>query len=303
MKLKLQDSWIEKGRRARPIPDLEIIDFINHKIDAKYLYSETVLPTFVNEYYDWIQSSKLNKFHGLEKFNQLDFMHGTSQAFDFFYMKHHARRFRCLRGDYAYHKVSWKNYFNWAYVEDDKLRKNDALIISVPFSDLGSEHPVTQDLLNECDELDIPVFIDAAYYCIAREVNFNLERPCIDTVAFSMSKAFYGAERLRIGIRCQRTKADDGGVLFNQFHCMSKIAAGVGYELCNSFEHDYNQNKFRDKQTEICKQLNISSSDCVLFGITDKEHPEFGDYDRGTEWRRVCISTLLGDTDEITIPD
>ena len=51
----------------------------------------------------------------------------------------------------------------------------------------------------------------------------------------------------------------------------------------------------------IFKDLNIKPSDSVLFGLTDKEHPEFGDYDRGTEWRRVCISRLLGDCDEIEI--
>lgn len=303
MKIKLKDSWEQKGRRSRPIPNSEIIDFINEKVSPKYLYSEEILPAFTNEYYEWIQNSKLNALHGLEKFNQLDFMHGTSQAFDFFYMKHHNKRFRCLRGDYIYHKVSWNNYFNWAYVEDDELRQNDALIISVPFSDLGSEHPATQDLLDVCDMLGIPVFIDAAYYCIARNVDFNLDRPCIDTIAFSMSKAFYGAERLRAGIRCQRESVDDGGVLFNQFHCAAKIAAGVGLELCQNFEHDYNQNKFRDKQVEVCKELNIKPSDCVLFGLADQDHPEFGDYDRGTEWRRVCISTLLGDADEITVPD
>ncbi|MAG26988.1 hypothetical protein CMI47_15730 [Candidatus Pacearchaeota archaeon] len=303
MKIKLLDSWEQKGRRSRPIPNTEIINFVNEKVNPKYLYSETVLPTFINDYYEWIQSSTLNQLHGLEKFNQLDFMHGTSQAFDYFYMKHHNKRMRCLRGDYAYHKVSWKNYFNWAYISDDKLRKGDALILSVPFSDLGSEHPDTQDLLLQCDDLNIPVFIDAAYYCIARDVDFNLDRPCIDTVAFSMSKAFYGVERLRVGIRCQRNKPDDGGVLFNQFQCIAKIAAGVGSALCHNFDHDYNQHKFRKKQIEVCKELDICPSDCVLFGITDENHPQFGDYDRGTPWRRVCISTLLGDADEITVPD
>ena len=116
-----------------------------------------------------------------------------------------------------------------------------------------------------------------------------------------MSKAFYGTERLRIGIRCRKDNADDGGLLFNQFHCISKIAAGVGSEICNNFEYDYNQNKFRDAQIKICNDLNIKPSNCVQFGIADKDHPVFGDYDRGTPWRRVCISTLLGDAEEIDV--
>jgi hypothetical protein len=301
MKIKLVDSWEQKGRRSRPIPNSEVINFVNDAVHPRHLYNETVLPEFVNSYYEWVQTSKLNQLHGIEKFNNIDFMHGTSQAFDFFYMKHHNRRFRVLKGDYAYHKVSWKENFNWAYVEDDEIRKGDAFIISVPFSDLGSEHPMTQDLLNTCDMLGVPVFIDAAYHCIARDVNFNLDRPCIETIAFSMSKAFYGTERLRIGIRCRKTNDDDGGLLFNQFHCISKIAAGVGIDICNNFDYDYNQNKFRQKQLEICNDLNIDASNCVQFGITDKNHPDFSDYDRGTPWRRVCISTLLGDVGEIDV--
>ena len=55
------------------------------------------------------------------------------------------------------------------------------------------------------------------------------------------------------------------------------------------------------KQVEICNELNILPSNCVSFGLADESHPEFGDYDRGTAWRRVCISRLLGDCDEITI--
>lgn len=300
-KIKLDDFLVSKGRRSRPIPNKKVIDFIGKEVSAKYLYDEDIVPKFTNEYYEWVQSSKLNTLHGIEKFSNVDFVHGTSQAFDFFYMKHHNRRFRCFKGDYAYHKVSWKSYFKWSYMDEDRLRSNDALIVSTPFSDSGDVHPQLLEALDVCDKLEIPVFIDAAYYCIARDVDFNLDRPCIETIAFSLSKAFYGAERLRIGIRCRKSNEDDGAVLFNQFHCVSKIAAGVGSKLCNEFDFDYNQNTFREKQIQICKNLDIKPSNCVPFGLADPSHPEFGDYDRGAQWRRVCISRLLGDCDEIDV--
>ncbi len=300
-KIKIEDFWERKGRNSRPIPYSEIINFVNNAVNPKYLYDETINTKFVERYYEWIQQSKLNNLIGLDKFSAVDFVHGTSQAFDFWYQKHHNKRLRSLKGDYAYHKVSWKNYFDWAYLEDDELKNGDALIISVPFSDFGSKHPDTESLLDKCDELEIPVFIDAAYYCIARDLELDLNRDCIDTIAFSMSKAFYGVERLRIGIRCRKVNEDDGVVLFNQFGCISKIAAGVGYEICNNFDTDYNQNTFREKQIKICKDLNITPANTVLHGITDRNHPEFGDYDRGTEWRRVCISKLLGDSDYVEI--
>ena len=124
---------------------------------------------------------------------------------------------------------------------------------------------------------------------------FDLNRDCIKAITFSLSKAFYGAERVRIGIRCKKEYNDDPVDLFTSMGMLSKISAGVGLELCNEFSPDYNHEKYRLSQIDICKKLNIEPSDCVQFGITDKSHKDFGDYDRGSRWRRVCISKLLSD--------
>jgi len=301
MKIQLEDFLVRKGKNSRPIPDISVIKFIDNEVNSIYLYDEYIVPTFINAYYSWIKSSKLNKFEGLDKFPALDYMHGTSQTFDFFYLKHHTKRFRCLRGEYIYHKVSWQNHFPWKYIEDEPLQPGDAVVISVPFSDLGAKHPRTDEIIKTCNELNIPVLIDAAYYCISRDLYFNVDEPCIDTIAFSLSKAFYGAERLRLGLRCRREREDDGAVLFNDFHSVPKISAGVGLKLLDNFDADYTQNKYRDKQIEVCKELNLTPSNCITFGITDKTHPEFGSYDRGTDWRRVCISKLIGGIDEIEL--
>ena len=62
--------------------------------------------------------------------------------------------------------------------------------------------PINLDTLQKiCDKLNVPVFIDCAYFSVCRNLNFDLDRPCIRGVSFSMSKAFYGTERLRIGLR------------------------------------------------------------------------------------------------------
>jgi alanine-alpha-ketoisovalerate/valine-pyruvate aminotransferase len=203
---------------------------------------------------------------------------------------------RCFKGEFAYHKVTWNHNFpDWKYLEDDEIKENDAVIISLPFSDYGAEHPETQNILDQCDRLNVPVLIDCAYYSIARDLNFNLDRKCIKVVTFSLSKAFWGTERLRVGIRCTREFVDDTVNFFTGHQMVAKTAAGIGTKLCNTFEADYNQNMFRDKQTKICYALNIKPSDCVIFGLADKSHEKFADYDRGTQWRRVCISKLLGE--------
>jgi hypothetical protein len=283
-------------KSARPIPNSEVIEFIEKNITSQYLYSDHIVKTFLNTYFAWIQESKLNKLHGLKKFDKLSYVHGTSQSFDFFYAENKDRRMRCFKGDFIYHQLSWRNnYPNWKFLEDDVVDRNDAVIISVPFSDFGSEHSQTQKILNTCDELNVPVFIDCAYYSIARGIDFNLDRPCIKAVAFSLSKAFYGTERLRIGMRCKKEFNDDPVDVFNGVDMVSRLGAGVGYALCTSFGTDYNQNKFRKKQLEICEKSGIIPSDCVIFGLAEKDHKLFHDYNRGTDWRRVCISKILAD--------
>ena len=65
------------------------------------------------------------------------------------------------------------------------------MVISVPFSDNGYIHPDTQEILETCNKLEIPVLIDLAYYNLARGIDFNLDEPCISTFTFSLSKGFF----------------------------------------------------------------------------------------------------------------
>ncbi len=192
-------------KRARPIPDKNIYNFVNKNIKFKYLYQKNIHLKFLKKYFQWIQLSTLNKLNGIKKFNKLSFVHGTSQAFDDFYRTYSKKRFRCFRGEFKYHEIIWKeNNINWKYLDNDKIKKNDAVIISVPFSDYGSVHPLTEEILSQCDHLNVPVLIDLAYYSIAKSINFNLDRKCIKVLTFSLSKSFFGTERVRIGMRCKK---------------------------------------------------------------------------------------------------
>ena len=284
------------GKAAGPVPNSEVFDFVNKSVKGEYLYDDKIVTEFLNTYYEWIRSSKMNKLNGLEKFNSLSFVHGTIQSFDLFYAENKDRRMRCFKGDFKYHSITWRNnYPGWQYIEEDEIKKNDAVIISMPFSDCGIEHPDMQTTLDDCDKLNVPVFIDCAYYSICKDLNFFLDRPCISGIAFSMSKAFYGTERLRIGMRCKRVYNDDPADFCTGMGIVSKIAAGVGLELCKNFDPDYNHNKYINKQLKICEELNIEATDCVIFGVTNHRHERFGGNDRGSRWRRVCISSLLGD--------
>ena len=79
----------------------------------------------------------------------------------------------------------------------------------------------------------------------------------------------------------------------NKWEIASKTTVG-----CNiTFFTD--QPTFSELFYDICKELNIEPSKCAIFGLADQTHTEFGEFDRGTEWRRVCVSSLLGDMKDI----
>ena len=84
---------------------------------------------------------------------------GTAQAFDHWYWRHKNRTFRFYKGEFMYHGAVLKHGGLWSYIEDRKLQSNDAVIISVPFSDYGSQHPNLDYILNQCTALGIPGII------------------------------------------------------------------------------------------------------------------------------------------------
>ena len=59
------------GKKSGPIPNKEIFEFISKSLNSKYLHDEKILNNFLNIYFEWIQSSKLNNLHGLKKFKSL----------------------------------------------------------------------------------------------------------------------------------------------------------------------------------------------------------------------------------------
>jgi hypothetical protein len=68
-----------------------------------------------------------------------------------------------------------------------RIQTNDAVVISLPFSDYGKEHPRMREILDECEKWEVPVLIDCAYYVIARDINFDFSKySCIEDITFSL---------------------------------------------------------------------------------------------------------------------
>jgi hypothetical protein len=267
-----------------------VYNLISKVVQDRCLDDTTIQDRFLEKYFQWLHNSQLNAFKNLNKFSVKAYSNGTTEGFDKFYLKNSARRFRCFRGEYMYHSASWKLYFpNWKYINDGPIDKNDAVIISLPFSDTGNQHSGMTEVLDTCGQLGVPVLIDCAFVGICQNINFDFDHPAITDITFSLSKSFPVAN-LRIGMRLTRDDCDDGLLIHNKINYNNRLGAAVGLELISQHSVDWNVEHWRDQQLKFCKQLNIVPSNTVIFGLGDENYQQ---YNRGGSTNRLCLARYL----------
>lgn len=249
------------------------------------LYDVDIVDTFTSKYLSWIKSTTLNCFIGFENYSHKCYSNGTTEAFDKFYAKNSLCRFRCFKGEYMYHQLSWRNNYKWKFIEDEKLIEGDAVVISLPFSDTGNKHQKMNEVLESCSSLNIPVLIDCAYFGICESIDFDLSQPCITDVVFSLSKTF-PVSHARIGMRLTKTDNDDPLFVVNKSDYVNRLGAAIGLEFINRFTSDYVPLTYKSKQLEFCNYLSVIPSNTVLFGIGDES---WNEYNRGNTTNRLSF--------------
>jgi hypothetical protein len=255
-------------------------------LESPRILSERYLDFFTR----WVLNSS-NDIQGLNMFDKKTFCHGTIQAFDHFYIKHAGKRVRFFQGEFAYHRVCVQNSYKWKYIDHD-LEKNDIVVISAPFSDLGSIHPDMESVLSRCDQLEIPVLIDMAYICISQNTTINLCHPCIETVVTSLSKAFFGAQFLRVGIRWQKDYHNDGIDMANEAEMLPLVNMKLAINHFERYGLDWNWQTYGEIYQDTITELGLQPTNCILFGLGDETYQ---DYNRGNKTNRVCISQEIGE--------
>jgi hypothetical protein len=271
---------------AFAIQDPETIKLLRNNYNFTDLNSDSIIDEYLYEYDSWIKNSKSNVFTGLEEFGYRCYSNGTTEAFDKFYLKNTKRRFRCFKGEYMYHKLAWRNHFEWAYLDDSPLHKNDAVVISLPFADTGDIHKDYFSLMRKCSDMGVPVLVDCAYFGACRNIHIDVAYPCITDVTFSLSKTFPVAYA-RIGMRYTKEDNDDTMFVYHKINYNNKIGALIGLEYFKNFSADYIPQKYLDKQLEFCNTLDVQPSKTVLFGIDTQQ--KFQEYNRGGNTNRLSF--------------
>ncbi len=294
----LPDLKDKPFRGAYSVHDLETCqtrdDAVKEYIsNQSHLDHEEIKSKFVQTYKQWMFAVHPN-IKGWEDYNELCFTQGTTESFAQFYLRFREnKRLRLAKGEYFYNQMMkglwYKEKFAW--LDEDEIKPNDVVLISVPFSNTGAVPDYLETLLTECDKNNVPVMLDLAYVSLSVNQEVDLTHKCIEYVVSSLSKVF-PVELYRIGIRMQRKKFEDQLYVINEknYNYINVLSAYVGTKLMETYPADYIYNKYRQKQLDMCGQLNVEASPCVYFGIDTKE--QFQDYNRGTPTNRLCFSRV-----------
>lgn len=227
----------------------------------------------------WIESSKLNRIQGLERFTQRHLINGVTQTFDDAYFRHRHRRLRFLRGEYAYHRRVFENHL---FLEEAPLDRGDFVIISAPFCSTGCVPEGFASILDQAKQLEVPVIVDCAYFGTCHGLDLDLRHPAIESVSFSLTKGL-GLGEIRSGIRFSDIDNESPICQQNKYDHTVLGAAKIGLYMMSLFSPDYIPTRFLESQSQVCDELGILPTPCMHLALGGDDWDHFkidGRYNR-----------------------
>lgn len=272
-----------------PLYIQESVDFLNQLLPTVTVDKISSIEHLAldHAWRSWLISSSYNTVVGLDTFEHSSFSLGTTQSFGEFISRYPTRRIRVSRSDFIITQLLSKTYHrDMLYLEDGPIHTNDCIILSVPFSGNGSYHPEHLTILDQSDDLGIPVLIDGAYFGISHGIDYPLLRPCVTDFVTSLSKSISGVP-FRLGIRFTKQRVEDG-ISIGQIgsNLFDRLNSYVSIQLLNQFSHDWVINKYRTLSEVVCQNNNFVTTNTVTLALANSQMKEFK---RG-DFYRVCIS-------------
>jgi len=280
-------------RELTAIKDKSVKYFIESLKIEDFLYNKHLIYEFKENFVSWVNSSKNNHFENLNSFKNVQITNGSVHTFDHFYLKHKNKILRTAKGEFMYHHGALKNGYMYAPMSQmSSSMKNDVFIISVPFTAYGRIHDEFFDWMDMCEEHKVPVLLDFCHAPVSKNIKINLDDySCIETLAFSISKPFYGGENLRVGVRFQRENEDDGIDILNsdEIEMLNLIGIGIANELITHYDFDYNWDTYGKIYSEVCNKLNLTETNNILYAIGGDDYNQ---YNRSGV-NRICLSNEI----------
>lgn len=263
-----------------PIKDARVQHYLTH-----VQFEQADVLAFKAQYNSWIQSGQYTVVQGLDGFCTA-LTDGVTGAFADFTHAYPNKKLVVFRGEYPYHRDTGAKVIDTVA----QLSANTKLILSVPFAATGNMPEFYTDILNRCTKLNIPVFLDMAYFGACKLGEINVDHNCVKMVAFSLSKTF-GTGKCKIGMCYYRGIDMTPMQLLNDYNYVNHIAINLHTTIIKRFTPDYMYNVYRSKQTSIASLLDVDPSDTVFLCTT--HDVKFKGFSRAGYINRIGIADLL----------
>ena len=258
-------EWLQH-ERPQPMYDSDINKFYDNFYQNNPVHTQDLDNIFKSKFTQWISDHKFSKFEGLDAFPRLDIINGCTQFIDDLYQR--CGTLQIFENDYKYH---WRLNPNIVYTTIETLDPSKELLISMPFPYYGDEHPDMQAILNECQQLHIPVHIDGAWISCIRDIHFNFDHPAIKTVGISLSKGGMGGNR--IGIRYARNTPEGAVTIMNDFNMNSQALVSMGIKFIDEIGPEYFWRKYELEYKQILVDFNLEGTKAIHLAKSKEGKP------------------------------
>lgn len=217
---------------------------------------------FIEKFENRLRQLKFCNLTGIENFLQKDIIIGCQHFANSLLIKHHISNVQIFEHDYQYYQ---KLDPNLKFVTLETLDNKKPLLMSMPYPGHIQAGRDMEKILSYCDEHEIDVFLDCCWLPCAFDFNFNFDRKCIKSFAFSLSKPYYGGKGLvRIGIRWSREKQKNDSVTYqNNTNMIPSILYKIGCAYLDAFPLDIIVEKYKDDYLKMCKSLYLRPSGLI----------------------------------------
>jgi len=243
---------------------------INKLYDRFYqenpVHNENLFEDFKTEFVNWLDQHTMSKLSGYKNFTQQDICVGCTQFIDDLYMRCSTNGIQILENDYKYH---WRLNPDIEYVTIDTLDPARELIIAMPFPYYGDVHPKMNQILDRCEELDIPVHIDAAWLSCSRDIEFDFDHPAVKTFCISLSKGGLGGNR--IALRFARNRPDGAITIMNDFNMNCQSLVWMGIKFMQELGPEYYWREYGAEYDQVCKDFNLQPSKAIHLATNNGE--------------------------------
>lgn len=258
-------------KRFRPMFDRAFGQLLKNGMGEAFAFRDGLKAEFLHEFDRWLHGSKLNHISGLSAFPHRDFIQGVTHSLDDLHITF-GHRLVCLEKEYAYH---WRMKADFPQVKPEQLKAGDVLVLGAPFPWHGELHPQTQEVLDRCVQLGIPVHIDSAWVGCLRNFSFHYDHPAIQSASFSLSKGL-GLGSHRVGVRYSRERHPGPVTIVNDFSMEVNSVMYCGIRFMREFGSDYLQNRYGEAYDVVCEKLDLRPTLAL--------HVAFGEVEPGQWW-------------------